>query len=209
LNLNFFIILTKIPPELNLNPNLTIIVTSSIINATIISQRWQGYYGNVSGAIQLANSNGNILYNWSIATVGGEIYVANVSSGLQWNSIACFDLYTNSTVMETNFNVSSSAVDGLNETFNLNDHTGFTTAGTNFVSGACNNTKLFNNAGVGAFDEVLLSDGTHQNLVYAALLKTDLTGFDGSTHDFEMIVLENGASGAGTATTYYFYAELE
>jgi hypothetical protein len=69
---------------------------------------------------------------------------------------------------------------------------------------------LLNNLGAGTFDEVLLTDGSAapQNIIYTSILNQDTVGFDGGTHDFEMIVLENGASGKATATNYYFYLEL-
>jgi len=181
-------------------------VTRLDVTGFSTTQYWQGYYGNVSGTIQLADSGGNALYNWSAASPSGEVYVVNKSSNVAWDSIACFNVTLNGDNLENDFNVSNSAVDGLNETFKLDDHAGFTTAGTVFSSGQCNNTKLYNNAGVGTFDEVLLTDGS--DIVYASILLVDTVGFDGNTHDFEMIVLENGASGKATATNYYFYVEL-
>jgi hypothetical protein len=181
-------------------------VTMLDVTGFSTTQYWQGYYGNVSGTIQLADSSGNALYNWSAANPTGEVYVVNKSSNVLWDNIACFDVASNGDNLENDFNVSDGAVDGLNETFNLNNHDGFVTAGTVFATGDCSNVKLYNNTGGGSFDEVLLTDGI--DIVYTSILENNYIGFDGGTHDFEMIVLENGASGKATATNYYFYLEL-
>ena len=71
-------------------------------------------------------------------------------------------------------------------------------------------TQVFNASGSGfdnVFEEVLLSDGT--NTVFAALLEEDMSGFDGSSHDFQMMVLENGHGTDTDTTPYFFYIELE
>ena len=167
---------------------------------------WQGYFGNVSGAITLSNSAGNAMYNWSIASPTGEVYASNDST-INWTSIDCFDMETNVANLEASFNVPENATDGVDETFNLNNHAVFTTAGTDFSSGICNNTKLFNDGGVGTFDVVLLEDADGK-VVFTSLLLEDETGFDGRTYDFQMIVLEDGRGNTET-TTYYFWLEIQ
>ena len=32
-----------------------------------ITQTWQGYYGNVSGVIKLADAGDNVMYNWTVS----------------------------------------------------------------------------------------------------------------------------------------------
>lgn len=176
------------------------------IEGTSTTQSWQGYFGNVTGTIQLADSSDNVLYNWSLASPEGEIYASN-SSSITWSSVDCFDVATNGAGLEADYNIASDDVDGVNETFNLNNHAAFFTNSIEFTSGECNNTQLFNNGGVGTFDEVLLTDGT--NTIFAALLEEDVVGFDGSPHDFQMIVLEDGHATDVATTTYYFWVELE
>lgn len=60
------------------------------------------------------------------------------------------------------------------------------------------------------FREVVLADDYgNGNIVYTAILEDDYKGFDNVTHDFQMIVGEDG-HGTDTATSnYYFYVELE
>ncbi len=52
-----------------------------------------------------------------------------------------------------------------------------------------------------------MTDG--QNIIFTSLLEQNLAGFDNKTHDFEMLVLEDGHGTNVATTTYYFWLELE
>jgi len=183
-------------------------VTELTIFGYSTTQSWQGYFGNVTGTIQLADADDNIMYNWSQASPQGEIY-ASTNSSLQWTGVSCYILNgSNITDLEDSFNINSSAADGVDETFNRNDHAEFYTNSIHFTAGQCNNTKVYDNTGTGAFDEVLLTDSA-SNIIFASILQEDATGFDSNTHDFEMLVLEDGHNGDTQITTYYFWVELE
>ena len=181
-------------------------VTELSIFGYSLTQSWQGYFGNVSGTIMLADGNDNVMYNWSLASPEGEIYATN-SSSVEWQGIQCYDEANNMTFFENMFGIKPDDVDGINETFNLNDHPEFVTNSILFAAGSCDNTKLFDSNGIGTFDEVLLTDGS--NLIFTSLLLEDANGFDNVPHDFEMIVLENGHGTDIATTTYYFWVELE
>ncbi len=167
------------------------------------TQAWQGYFGNVTGAIKLADSSDNVMYNWSLTSPEGEVY-ASTSNSITWTSIACMG---DTSALESSFNIASDDVDGINETFNRKDHAEFYTNNIHFAAGTCNNTKVYDNTGTGVFDEVLLTDGS--NVVFASLLQEDVLGFDSKTHDFEMLVLEDGHNTDTSVTPYYFWVELE
>jgi hypothetical protein len=89
------------------------------------------------------------------------------------------------------------------------------------IAGECLSTVMHNSTGYvdGAqnagndpalFREVALADGSgNGDIVYTAILENDKTGFDGATHDFQMIVAENGHGTDTAVTQYYFYVELE
>jgi len=183
-------------------------VTELTISGNSITQSWQGYFGNVSGAIRLADASGNPMYNWSLATPSGEVFASTASP--TWANIDCFNWTANGTALETSFNINDS-LDGVNETFSdLDTHDAFVVGSTSFSADECMSTQIFDSTGAGVagnFDEVLLHDGT--NTVFAALLENDLSGFDSAEHDFEMLVLEDGHSGDTSTTTYFFYVELE
>ncbi|MBR9705752.1 hypothetical protein GOV14_01835 [Candidatus Pacearchaeota archaeon] len=188
-------------------------VTEITITGASITQAWQGYYGNVSGTIQLADSSDNIFYNWSTTDAEGEIF-ASTNDSISWSDVGCFALTNDSisgnlTLLESTFGIASSDADGVNETFTLNNHAGFSIATTSFSSGECNNTKVFGPNGAATFDEALMYDSGTNSTVFASILSDDTSGFDSSVHDFEMLVLEDGHSGDVSTTPYFFYVELE
>ncbi len=196
-------------------------VTSLTITATRITQRWQGYYGNITGAVTLDDASNNTLYRWDIPSPEGEIYASN-GSNVNWNNIDCINFTTNTSVLQYNISDLNSFVglgspdeqaqpDSVNSTFNQtygNDGSTFT-VGTRTINNAdnCSMVTLFANDAYQTtnFKEVLLTD--NESIIFAALLERDATGFSGSTLDFEMIVGVNGTK-AGTTRPYYFYVEL-
>ncbi len=180
-------------------------VTEITLFGYTTTQTWQGYFGNVTGTIQLADSSDNVMYNWSLASPEGEVY-ASTAPSITWSSIRCASQAEQAT-LESNFNIASDDVDGVQETFAFDDHAEFFTNNHQFTAGVCNNTKVFNNAGAGTFDEVLLSDNV--NIIFTALLQEDTVGFDAATHDFEMLVLEDGHGTDTAVTQYNFWVELE
>jgi len=186
-------------------------ITELTIFGYSTTQSWQGYFGNVSGTIQLADANDKVMYNWSKVNAEGEVYAVNQST-VSWSSIECFNFTSttelNVTGLESAYNIAPDDVDGVDETFNLNNHPAFAVGTISFNSGECHNTKLFNNAGVGTFDEVLLYDSTNDIPVFASILSDNTTGFNDASTDFEMLVLEDGHNGDSSTTTYYFYIEL-
>lgn len=184
-------------------------VTELVIFGSSVTQSWQGYYGNVSGAIELSDASGNPMYNWSLATPSGEVF-ASIASSVTWASINCFNWTADGVTLEESFNVNDS-LDGVNETFTAaNAHDVFYVGNKEFTEGECMSTRVFDNTGTGVndkFEEILLHDGS--NTVFASLLENDMTGFDGASHDFEMLVLEDGHGEDSSTTPYFFYIELE
>ena len=207
-------------------------VTELTINGFSTTQTWQGYFGNVSGAIQLADSSDNVLYNWTLANPSGEVY-SSTNQTISWTNIQCFNYTatgtlaggetagqyslfgTNLTQLEADFNIGANDADGVDETFTLTGagtHDLFNTASNEFSEGECLNTRIYDSTGTGVnnnFEEVLLYEPTSTSVVFASLLDSDVTGFNGATHDFEMLVLEDGHGADVSSTTYYFFVELE
>lgn len=187
-------------------------VTEITISGDTLTQSWQGYFGNVTGGIQLQDASGNAMYNWSAASPSGEVF-ASIASSITWANIECFNWTANGTDLETTYNINDS-VDGVNETFaayGTNPHADFTVGSVAFNSTtACMSADIYDSTGTsvdGTFEEVLLSDTT--NTIFAALLEQDVSGFDSASHDFEMLVLEDGHAGDTSTTPYFFYVEIE
>lgn len=197
------------------------------------TQAWQGYFGNVTGTIQLGDANGNVLYNWSDVSPTGEVY-ASTNSTIYWTNIQCFNytatgtfanengnggttnLYgTNLSLLQNEFGINSTDVDSVNNTFNLiggSTHKQFYTANQQFTAGECQNTNIYDNTGAGEsnkFAELLLYEPQSKSVVFTSLLNQNVLGFDNRTHDFEMLVLDNGHETDVSTTNYYFYVELQ
>jgi len=173
------------------------------------TQAWQGYFGNVSGTIQLADSSDNIMYNWSVADPEGEIYATRQPS-VSWESVDCFNWSENGSWLESDFNIAANDVDGVDETFNSYSHPVFYTNNLEIPQDTCMSTNVFDSTGgsTNNFYEVLLWDGV--DVIFTSVLEEgSVLGFDGKDHDFEMLVLEDGHGTDTSTTPYYFYVELE
>lgn len=146
------------------------------------TQTWQGYVGNISGTIQLADASDNVLYNWTLAQPSGEIYATrNVT--INWRSVQCFNYSAsgekdntgevpgsvngkgmNLSQLEDMYGVVWDDVDGVNETFYLYDYTTgagggagqhdlFYTANLQFSEGECVSTRVYGDSGQGVSNE--------------------------------------------------------
>ncbi|MBL7055896.1 hypothetical protein ISS07_03220 [Candidatus Woesearchaeota archaeon] len=193
-------------------------MTSMTINSTVISSRWQGYYGNVTGTITLDDGQNNTLYSWQLINPQGEIYAVNDSKTVQWTQVQCLNFSVGSTrdnvtlaALENSLGMGTNDVDGVNETFNLSRGGSFT-VGSSVTIGddsGCSWVSLNTDNGPDTvrFNETILSDNTsNHNVIYTTVIEESLTGFSGSSLDFQMIVGDDGDTVA--ATDYYFYVEL-
>lgn len=182
-------------------------VTELNISGTSVTQSWAGFYGNVSGNIVLEDANGNKFYDWTAASPQGEVYAARVNS-INWANVRC----ANSTEIaneNSNLNMGSSA-DNITNTFSSTNHPEFYVGSVDIAANTCKSTNPYVNgaAQTSDFYNVLLSDGSG-NIIYTSILDPNKVGFDGRTHDFELLVGEDGhGAAAGTTTTYYFWVEL-
>lgn len=190
-------------------------VTELTINASVISKRWQGYYGNITGEITLDDASGNTMYDWSGGTGFspiGEIYAANqtVSS---WSDVICLNLTGNGTVGQTGINVTiveamygmlSTDSDGIDETFS---GIGDIVIGTNTLTDCpATHTYIDNATQTSYFNETLLTENTEGSVIFGTAIDQNTAGFNGLPWDFQMIVGENGND--ELTTSYYFYVEL-
>jgi len=205
-------------------------VTQLSIHGLTQTLTWQGYYGDVTGTITLDDAQNNTMYNWEVAEPQGEIYASNTST-VTWANIKCVNYQNdvageiNLTILETMYGLATDDLDGVNETFNeagtIRDGTNHPTiyVGTyTITAGTCPATDTYQNDSSSVdnhdFVEILLTD--NNSIVYTTIIEnkmvgndTDKYGFDSVTHDFQMLVGENGHAGDDSVTPYYFFVELE
>lgn len=198
-------------------------VTELEISGYSITQSWQGYFGNVTGTIMLADNADNVMYNWSLASPEGEIY-ASTNGSISWADVKCLEAERGTYFegLEAEFGIAYDDVDGVNETFSTDGshesgfglaHDLFYTNNIEFAAGSCASTHIFaanQNATDSTFQEVLMYETSTASVIFASILDEESPlGFDGRAHDFEMLVLENGHGTDIDTTTYFFWVELE
>ena len=182
-------------------------VTQLTIDAIAITEGWAGYYGNVSGHITLDNAQNETFYNWSLTTLSGEVYATTAASPT-WSTIKCAN-DTEVAAEETALNMNANDPDSVSNTFlNATYHPAFDTGAKQFAADTCFATNAFDATGsqTSKFFNVALSDGS--NFIYSTLMNDSVTGFDGGTWDFELLVGEDGHGGDTSPTQYYFFVEL-
>ncbi|MEK6968755.1 MAG: hypothetical protein AABX51_09110 [Nanoarchaeota archaeon] len=189
-------------------------VTALDLTGRSVTKYWQGYFGNITGTVVLADSSNYTLYEWATADPQAEIYAARTQS-INWiNSIDCANLTTIEIEDNTTLGVNQTAdVDTVNKTFDRTDHPALLVGGNPTPISGCRSTSV-NHSGTGnGYYEVLLQDNNSGTIIYTAYVpQGNYTGFDGGQHDFQMLVAEKG-NGAeeypnGGTTTYFFFVEL-
>jgi hypothetical protein len=182
--------------------------TTLVLNVTSQTSKWKAYVGNVSGKLTLDNSNNMTIYDWTLTTVQGEVYVSRNNS-ISFGSLMCANS-THISNEESNLSINSTSDDSINRTFSQKAHKSFVIGGAGAVANStCYSISTYigdtsQSASESAvFQEVLMSDGT--SMVYVSILEDSKVGFDNSFFDFQMIVPDNPTE---VSNAYYFYAEL-
>jgi hypothetical protein len=183
-------------------------ISSFNLSAEVQNSRWKAFVGHVSGSFTLSDASGNEIYDWSMATVSGNIYSTRHSGGgdIEWATIYC----ANSTEVDTEDSyLEHAGTDNISSTFVNVSHSQFYAAGINIPADTCPtlNTYVNNNSQDTSFEEMVLADGDG-DIVFTTIIENAATGFDGNNYDFQMIVPENGSASWSSATPYYMYVEL-
>ncbi len=181
-------------------------VTELSLNATAVTKGWQGFYGNVTGEIILADASGNNFYDWNLTVPSGQVF-ASRSDAVTWATINCSN-DTQVSQEETYLDQTSTDPDSVSNTFTLTSHPDFMVGSTNITG--CYSTKAYDSSGgQGADDfwQILLSDGS-DNTVYSTVIEDSaVSGFNNQPWHFELLVGEKGTDEA--TTPYYFYVQIE
>ncbi|MBD3260063.1 hypothetical protein GF371_05575 [Candidatus Woesearchaeota archaeon] len=163
---------------------------------------WSGFVGEVTGGVTLNNANAQALFDWAVTSVTGEVF-ASRNSTPEWGNIAAQNDCT------VDSSITGSGSDNSTNTWTASNNTAVQVGTTNIAAGsACALGTYVSGAaqsGTRDFEEILLTAGGTGNEVYTAKINEDTTGYDGSTHDYQMIVPDYSNS---TSLTYYFFVEL-
>jgi hypothetical protein len=184
--------------------------TTMVLNVTSQTYRWKAYVGNVSGKLTLADSTNKSIFDWSLASVTGEVYATRSNTVVDWSTIGC----VNSSVLDREdqiMNMTLTSPDTINKTFNNTVHKSFYVGLTSIQNSSCRAIATYVN-GVAqtpsenaVFQEILLKDNS-SNMVYTSLISNSTLGYNNQRYDFQLLVAENEY--LATPTTYYLYVEL-
>ena len=167
----------------------------SQVNVSTIpsTTRWAGFYGSISATVVLADASNNWFRNWTASNVAGAFVYASTSDNVDFTNLSA----ANQTSDFPSWLTTAGVADNWQSTFTNNETQTFNSQDIN-----ANYTYTYNNAGTNTFKTYSLKSGT--TLVWAALAQNDVTGYDGGTVDYQLLVPVNDQ----TSTTYYFYLEL-
>ncbi len=185
-------------------------VTEVNISASSQTQAWQGFYGEVNGSIVLEDASGDLFYSWNITNISGEIYASLDAT------VVFANINPDNNCSQDNWLTSFGLSDSANNTFVNNSNRQVQVGNVIInVSTACAAYTYVNDAAQSSvFHELVLTslanDATNasvggNNSIYATIINKDTTGFDGATHDYQLLVPVNRTAGFNS---YAFYAEL-
>ncbi|MEM4266337.1 MAG: hypothetical protein QXX65_04655 [Candidatus Woesearchaeota archaeon] len=168
---------------------------------------WQGFVGNLTANLTLEDASGERMFAWNITNISGEIY-ASRNGTIDWNLIS---VQNDCSVDEE---LTGKGSDRVSKTFKPSANTVNFSVGTiQFNSSTtCAAWPFVNNSRqttTNLFENILLSRGTTPNgnqSIYVGILQDGVSGYDGNTYNFQLLVPVNRTSGF---TTYYIYAEIE
>ncbi|NOZ80368.1 MAG: hypothetical protein GXP63_01735 [DPANN group archaeon] len=181
----------------------------------VVTEGWQGYYGNISGEVILDDADNNTLFSWNLISPGGEI-LAIRNSSVDWSSgqVSCPNTTHISTENTLIFpGIYGDDTDNLTNTFNDTTHPAFSIGSNSFSADKCNYslaTYVNDNADTArTFNETLLYSENTKTMIYVGLINPKQEGFKSGTdkHDFQMLVGEDG-HGNNATTRYFFFVEL-
>ena len=171
------------------------------LTATEQTYRWAGFLGNLTGTIVLRDAAGKDFYTWTITDPSGSVIYATENSGFDPANLQA----TTTSEAEGIYTYAASGTDKISNTY-----TGTGTL-TRPNGASVANTPT---ATVGAWTNYLMktaaTPGSTADFAWAVVVNNDQTTYTGSgTVDYELLIPEDETStGAGAATTYYFYVEL-
>ncbi len=185
-------------------------VTEVNISASSQTLAWQGFYGEVNGSIVLEDASGDLFYSWNITNISGEIYASLDAT------VVFANINPDNNCSQDNWLTSFELADSANNTFTSSSNRQVQVGNVIInASTACAAYTYVNDAAQSSvFHELVLTSIINNatnasvggnNSIYTTIINKDTTGFDGATHDYQLLVPVNRTAGFNS---YAFYAEL-
>ncbi|MEM2909437.1 MAG: hypothetical protein QW171_04755 [Candidatus Bilamarchaeaceae archaeon] len=174
-------------------------VTNLNLSGNISTEKWAGFWGNVSGLIVLSPGT-NMFYTWTWTSAnGGEVCAVAAPSGFDWTNVQ---------------RVAASAIDTIwgfvtadtdSATYTLTESCNVAVAGRS-VSGSAGETT-----GGGTFQTCAVADGVapaaKSDIAFCVNITQGGALFNGQTGDYQLMTATNETM--NSFETYYFWLELD
>ena len=173
--------------------------------------KWQGYFGNITGSIVLADGNGVKMYDWGeVGTVSGEVFATTSGSAPAWasaNSVTIAERDNATTGINFLWGWTDTA-DDADATFNTTGSV--TVAGLAEISGTVATTTGAILPAASNWQTLVITDvttiATKDDYIFVGPINDTTTGYRGSPVDYQIIVPEDIET--DSQNTYYFYVEI-
>lgn len=173
-------------------------VTNMDVGGNASTERWAGFWGNVTGRIVLSPATA-LFYSWAWTPAnGGEVCAVAAPSGFDWAA------------------VQTTTAAAVNSVWSFG--AGTDNATNTYTSSACNLdvagtpvTTVGNLTGVGGFETCVVADNAapaaKDELAFCVNVTAAGNLFNGNVGNYELLVPANETAGA--TETYYFWLELD
>jgi len=174
-------------------------VTNLNLSGNVSTEKWAGFWGNVSGLIVLSPGTG-MFYTWPWTPAnGGEVCAIAAASGFDWTGLQ----NVTAAAIDTVWNFFSGDTDSATNT--LTQSCAVTVAGTSVTGSAGNMT------GGNAFQTCAVADQANpaakNDIAFCVNMTQGGSLFNGQTGDYQLMVATNET--LNSFETYYFWIELD
>ncbi len=172
-------------------------VTELNLSSNISTEKWAGYWGNVTGQIVLAPNNVDMFYTWAWTSAdGGEVCAVAAASGFDWSTIQA---------------ATGADIDSvwLFDVLDIDSGTNTFAAGCNVdIAGTPVNTEQAVTGG--GLETCVVADNAapaaKDELAFCVNITAGTTLFNTLTGDYELLTAADEVAGA--VETHYFWLEL-
>jgi hypothetical protein len=161
------------------------------VSGTAMTTRWGGFFGSLSGGLQLSDAAANKFYEWTVSSFTGAVVYATTGAVSSWTLVAM----NTSTAPAA---VTSAGSDSFMNTFITNES--FTSASLGPI-----NANYTTTLGGGGLKTYALQTTDETVKIWAGKAINNVNSFKGAgvVVDYQLLV-----PAAAAGTTYNFYLEL-
>ena len=177
-------------------------VTQVNVSGWVVTTKWVGFYGEVSGDIRLADSSNHIFYQWTVSDPTGAVVYACNGTVSDWSASNIIPIYAENA--STGW-LPAFLIDGT-DSFNVTFTNREQFKSNSLTIDDVNYTTTWQDGSKGSdFKTYALASYTDKTLIWAGKAVADQTAFNSGTADYQILAGVNSQSGT---TTFYFYLEL-